>query len=171
MSDHLGELLSSYIDEEMTEIEKEWVERHLETCGACKDEYVQMMMMKHQFQEVYQMIELPEGIEDKVFAKINSNLAPRSFGFLNGTAFLIMVALAVVLSLISGPIVTVGVYIVQTIFSIGRGLMYAVPSLLSAIPYMAAAVSGFIVIIIIMSIFTLRFLVHSVGKTAGVEDI
>lgn len=171
MSEHIRELLSSYIDDEITQAEKELVEGHLESCLECKNELFQLGMIKEQFKSAFQMIEIPDMIEDKVMMEIEQSRVPHSFGLLNSTAILVMAMLAIVLSLASGPVITVGVYIFQTVLSIGRGLIYTIPSLISAVPYAAAAASAFIVIIVAMAIFALRFLVHSVGKPAGAEDL
>ncbi|XJZ28797.1 anti-sigma factor family protein [Bacillota bacterium Lsc_1132] len=171
MSEHIGEMLSSYIDDEVNEIEREWVERHLENCLECKSEYLQLKMINEQFHNAYQMIEIPAGIEEMVFTRIQQNRAPRSFRLLNGMAILIIVALAFAVMAASGPFATAGIYIFQTLFSIGRGLIFAISSLLTAVPYMLGAVSAFMLVVVALSIVTLRFLVHSVGKTAGAEEL
>lgn len=171
MSEHIGEVLSSYIDDEITQAEKEWIEGHLESCLECKNEFLQLKMIKEQFKRTFQMIDIPDTIEDKVMVEIGKGHEQRTFGLLNSTAILIMAGFAIVLSLASGPLITVGVYIFQTLLSIGRGLIYTIPSLISAIPYAAEAASAFILSIVIMAIFALRFLVHSVGKPAGAEDL
>ncbi len=171
MSEHIGELLSSYIDDEVSEIERKWVERHLENCLECKREYLQLKMIQEQFQTAYQMIKIPETIEENVFAKIQQNRTPRSFPLLNGVAIFILVALAVGILAASGPFATAGIYIVQTIFSIGRGLIFALSSLLSAVPYMLGVVSAFMLVVVALAMVILRFLVHSVGKTVGAEEL
>ena len=171
MSEHIGELLSSYIDDEVSEIERDRVERHLENCLECKSEYLQLIRIHEQFQAAYQMIEIPEAIEENVFARIQQNRVPSSFSLFTGASFFILVALGFGIMAASGPFATAGIYIVQTLFSIGRGLVFALSSLLSAVPYMLGSISAFMLVVVALAMVILRFLVHSVGKTAGVEEL
>ncbi|MGG5254391.1 sigma-70 family RNA polymerase sigma factor [Neobacillus sp. SM06] len=171
MSEHIGELLSSYIDDEVSEIERDWVERHLENCLKCKSEYLQLIKIHEQFQAAYQMIEIPDGIEKNVFARIQQNRAPSSFSLFTGASIFILVAFSFGIMAALGPFATAGIYIVQTLFSIGRGLVFALSSLLTAVPYMVGAISAFMLVVVALAMVILRVLVHSVGKTAGVEEL
>jgi hypothetical protein len=71
----------------------------------------------------------------------------------------------------TSPILSIGLPIFHSVYSIARGLIYAVPSIISAIPYVVNVIIALILCFILLAILTLSYLVHTMGKTVRAEDI
>lgn len=168
MSEHLGELISQYLDGEIrNEAEKAMIEEHLSICPQCQQQLNGYIAIREQLTVMFDRIEIPDRLEDKVLAKIHQASIQQYFW----AAIATMLGFGLVFLLISGPLLRAGLHISQTAFSIARGLTYAFPSILGAIPNMVAVASIFIVVFIIIALAMLRYLVHTMGKTPRAEDI
>ncbi len=64
-----NELLSQYIDLEVTPQDKVKIDQHLETCQACKTEYEELKAVSEMLKEL-PMKELPEGFEAELHEKL-----------------------------------------------------------------------------------------------------
>ncbi|MDP4084348.1 MAG: zf-HC2 domain-containing protein [Bacillota bacterium] len=172
MSEHIsGELLSSYIDDETDEDEKAIIERHLGICLDCHNEFVNLTLLKEQILKEYLMVDIPVSMEDHVMAKIQQSISQKSSSFINHAAIFVVLSFALVGMGATGPFLSIGLHIFNTLFSIAGGLMYAITSILSAIPYMVEAISAVIFILIVLAIFILRYLVNTLAKTVEAGDI
>lgn len=172
MSEHIsGELLSSYFDEELNEKENAMIERHLSACPYCQDDLNHLTSMKKQIKSDYLLVEIPDSIEDRVMAKIQQSIIESSSSSLNRTAFFVVLTFVIIALCAAGPFFFLGVHVLNTLFSIAKGLIYAIPSLLATIPYMIEVISAVIFILIVLAIFILRYLVNTMVKTVEVGDL
>lgn len=170
MTEHIENLLSEYMDDELTEMEKQTVEKHIAICSACKNRLLELMSLRKGLQAAFFHIEIP-AIEEKVLEKIKLSSINRSSGTLNLLAFIMLFSFGVMLFGATSPFMTVGFSIFHSVYIIVRGIIYAVPSIIAAIPYAAEVIVVLIICFIAISIFVLRYLVAAVGKTVRVEDI
>jgi predicted anti-sigma-YlaC factor YlaD len=171
MSEHIGELLSLYIDDEVGEDEKNRIEKHLAQCQQCQNDFLELTMLKNQMYAEFQFIDIPDNIEDQVMAKISKTILVKHSQTVNRTAPFVLIAFGILFMVATGPFLTLGLHIFHTFFSIGRGLIYAIPSILSAIPYVLEVLSIVILVLIILAIIALKFLVHTIGKTVRTGDL
>lgn len=171
MSDHIEELLSEYIDDELNEEQKQTIEEHLSICSDCNHRLQEIKLLRKQILEAYLSIEIPSRIEDKVMAKIQQASIKKAISVLNLFAFLSLFAFGIMLMVTASPFLTVGLPIFHSAYSIARGLIYAVPSIISALPHVVEVIIVLILSFILISILTLSYLVHTMGKTVRAEDI
>ena len=77
MSDHIGDLLSAYIDNELTENERQLVEEHLYDCPECFAIFSDFMMLKNDvlqtFRSFFQFCvsKIPHHVSDVVCLTLN----------------------------------------------------------------------------------------------------
>ena len=172
MAEHIEEeLLSEYMDDELSEMEKQKIDQHLATCSVCSKQLKQLMMLRKEIHATYLPIDIPGLIEEKVLEKIQQASLMKSRGILNLLAMFMLFVFGITLFVTTSPLLTVGFPIFHSVYSISRGLIYAVPSIISAIPYVVEVIIVFILCFIAIAIFTLRYLVHTMGKTVRAEDI
>lgn len=171
MSEHVKELLSDYMDDEITEMEKQMIETHLATCADCTNQLRDLMSIREQIFAAYQKIVIPSTIEDKVLEKIHMASIRNYSGILNRMAIIMLITFGMMFLITASRILTVGLPIFHSLYSIARGLIYAVPSIISAIPYVVEVITVLMLSFIAIAILTLRYLVHMMGKNVRVEDI
>lgn len=171
MSDHIENLLSEYMDDELNDEEKQRIEKHLSTCSDCNHRLHELRSLRKQILAAYLPIEIPAMIEELVFEKIQQASIKKSSGALNLLAFLSLFAFAIMLMVTASPILTIGLPIFHSVYSIARGLIYAVPSIISALPYVVDVIIALILCFIIFAVLAIRYLVHTMGKTVRAEDI
>lgn len=171
MSEHIGELLSLYIDEEISGDEKCLVEKHLSNCPDCQNELYELSFLKNQLTAEYQFLDIPDLIEDQIMAKISQRSAVNTSRIFNRNALLVMITFSLLFIVMTGPFLTMGLHIFHTLISIGSGLVYAIPSILSAIPYVIEVVSIILFVLIILAVIALRFVVKTMGNTVRTGDL
>lgn len=72
-------LLSSYIDKDINEIDKAELEKHLAICDGCMDEYKMLLTIVNSCNAVEE-VELPPGFNDKLYSEIKGLSKKRSRG-------------------------------------------------------------------------------------------
>jgi predicted anti-sigma-YlaC factor YlaD len=171
MSEHIGYLLNDYLDDELNDTEKALIEQHLFNCSYCTNQLIELTSLNQQILDAYQIVDIPDLIEDRVLAEIEQESVKTYLGKLNRVAIFVIVFFGITFLAATSPFLTVGVHIFQTTFSIGRGLIYAFPSIIAAIPYFVEVTAVLIVLLITLALLIIRFLVHNMGKTAGAEEL
>lgn len=171
MSEHIKELLSDFMDNEINEDERQMIEKHLAVCTDCNNWFRELTTLRKQILATYQMIEVPSTIEGNVLEKIQGVSIKKYSGVLNRIAIIMFFAFGIMFLVTTSPFLTVGLPIFHTIYSIARGLIYAIPSIISAIPYVVEVITVVIFSFIALAVITLRYLVHSMGTTVRAEDI
>lgn len=167
MAEHIGDLLSLYIDGEINGQDRKKIEKHLALCPECKEQLHELSSMRDQIKSAFKMIDVPDRIEDMVMSEIHQVMI-KKYIFV---AITLMAGMGLFFFLSMIQILTAGLHIFQTTFSISKGLIYAIPSLMSANPNVIVAISIFIIIFIVAALLMLRYLIHTMGKTLRVEDI
>lgn len=172
MSEHISEeLLSLYIDEEVNVEEKDMIEGHISQCMDCQNGLLDLSLLHEQILSEYQLINIPDLIEDHVMGKIQETMNQKSSTFLNRAAIIVVLAFGLMTMGATSPFIHVGLHIINTLYSISKGLIYAIPSILSAIPYMIEAISAAILLLIVLAIIILRYLVNTMAKTVEAGDM
>ncbi|SDO32441.1 Putative zinc-finger [Paenibacillus sp. yr247] len=78
MSNHIEDQLSAYMDNELSETERQQVEEHLNTCTECSELLKDLSEIRNQVFNVFHSVEAPEGFEDKVIHTIGLNVSKGS---------------------------------------------------------------------------------------------
>ncbi len=157
MSDHIGDLISAYIDNELTENERQLVEEHLFDCPECFAILNDFMMLKNDILQTYRSIEAPDTVEDVVLHAIRT-LVPskptrkRYWLFVPLLSSLLFFA---IIFLFIGPFVFKFISVGLKVF---MNLMFATGSLLASDPYVIAGLIGFSLLLMIGSSISLRLL-------------
>src|SRR5947199_8630306 len=88
MSEHIKELLSDYMDNEINEDERQMIEKHLAVCTDCNNWFRELTTLRKQILATYQMIEVPSTIEGNVLEKIQGVSIKKYTGVLNRIAII-----------------------------------------------------------------------------------
>lgn len=156
MKSHPGELISTYIDGELTDTERSLVEYHLKSCDECRALVEKLSDIKMRVCAAYQSMEIPELLVEKVMDAVeNSRIikgpAPSRTPWLGITA-IVMAFLLVLLSLI--PIAFFGAKYVS-VFNMLLSLLRAVPVLIAAVPSLLEVFSVFALSLLFISVWSL----------------
>jgi len=160
MSDHIEELISAYIDDELTEGERVQVEKHLAQCPDCSAIVKDMLDIQHQVRSAFQLIEVPDDLDNKVISGLTTErAAPRS-----GFQFWIMAPIILVLGLVALAIMFTRTFLfdLSTIFvKIIFTLMNAIGSILGSEPLILKSVVGCALLIMIGSGISIKHLLKA----------
>ncbi|MGD8189593.1 anti-sigma factor family protein [Brevibacillus ginsengisoli] len=149
MDNHVQELLSSYLDNELSHEERIWVESHLKTCEECQVFLYELSSMRNYIISTYQEIEIPEDLELQVMAHLNK--ATSSPIGLVAIASLASLSLLVLL-----PILLIGMGVFSSVVTIFGSLLHLATVIISSIPTVITAISAFSVVLVVFSIWSLR---------------
>lgn len=160
MAEHVEELLSAYLDRELNETEHKKVKVHLRHCSECREELKGLEWLKEQMAFTYQNIEAPVGFEYRLAERIEEtqqrkdDSRKRALGFIG--AFLVA---AVLFAL--APALSLGAAMTTFVVHISYDLLSIVPFLFSAVPLMLGTVCLVAVLLIILSLWSLRRLLEA----------
>jgi predicted anti-sigma-YlaC factor YlaD len=154
VTDHVEELLSAYIDHELTEEEAHRVRDHIKTCESCRETLYSLQHVRDQLHDAYEKVEVPASLEQAVMASIA--VLERKTGVANGFG----IWLAGVISLIvmgataalMAPILIAIAKFLYKLAGIGIKIWQTVPIVVGAIPYFTVILYGATIILIIVSV-------------------
>lgn len=160
MSIHIDELISAYIDNELTETERQQVEEHLSSCLECSTLLGDLRNIKNQVFAAFHSIEVPESLEDTVIEAVSSAVpskpSPRRFWLfapLLGTLLFLAMTFAFIGSFVF-KFTSVGCKVIVN-------LIYALGSFLGSDPNVIAGLIGFSLLLIIGSSVSLKLLLKT----------
>jgi len=161
MAEHVKELLSAYIDNELTEDDVHRVREHLKTCEECRDSLYELQLLKENIYYAYENVEVPVHLEtsimDKIYA-LEQETNPRNYFAFWITGFVAMVLLAGMAALVA-PFMYFIARFIYKLASIGFKIWHTVPIVMSAIPYFTFMLyGGAFVVIAISAWFLYRLL-------------
>lgn len=161
MSEHIEHLLSGYMDNELTEHERNEVERHLTACPRCRGILSDLIDIQGQVVAAFQTGEVPESIEDRVLHTIRAEAsAPVS----KNNRVWLLVPIASVILLIAAAFALTGSFLIKLTSITGKvllNLIYAFGSVLGADPLIMAGLLGVSFILIIVSGISLKHLLKT----------
>ncbi|MDQ0497063.1 zf-HC2 domain-containing protein [Paenibacillus brasilensis] len=157
MSDHIVDLISAYMDNELTKHERQQVEEHLYNCPECFAIFNDFMMLKNDVLQTFRSIEAPETVEETVLQAIRNPVPSNP----SRERYWIFVPLLISLLIFVIVFTLVGSFTFK-LASVGwkvfMNLMFAVGSLLASDPYLTAGLIGFSLMLMIGSGFSLTLL-------------
>lgn len=163
MSNHIENQLSAYMDNELSETERQQVEEHLDTCPGCSALLTDLSGIKNQVFAAYHSIEAPGGFEDRVINAIGLH-ATRE----NGTkgSIWLLVPLVSVLCFISIVLVVLGSYLFKIgsiMLKVAYNLIHVFGDVLGSHTYIIAGLIGFSIVLIVASSISIKYLLKTSG--------
>ncbi|ERI07472.1 anti-sigma factor family protein [Aneurinibacillus aneurinilyticus] len=152
---HMEEMISAYIDDELTDAERRLVETHINKCKECKKLVEDLSMMKNQVFTTYQSIEIPDNMEQYFLSSIEQktqrgkNKIP--WPIVIGSVILIILAV-----LCLSPLATFGVGLISLLFTIMMRLLQVASTFMAVVPSLFIGVIGFAVLLLLISVLSLR---------------
>lgn len=87
----IGDLLSGYLDHELTQQQSQQVQVHLDTCGHCRRLHADLKSMKEQMRQLSYPIS-----DEEMLAALENDLVASSSGHIGWTLLIIAASIAVV---------------------------------------------------------------------------
>jgi predicted anti-sigma-YlaC factor YlaD len=164
MVKHIDDLLSAYLDGELSERAKEAVERHMADCGECHGLYKEFIRMREEWQQAYETFSVPDALTFRVLAAIEqkeADTATRTFffnealrwGAIGGILLLLMVHVV----LVSVFRFVLSFHLLNYLISLSRGVYTVVTS----VPYVSSVLFVVSVSFLLLSVWCLRRLLSS----------
>ncbi|MCF6093025.1 zf-HC2 domain-containing protein [Microaerobacter geothermalis] len=158
--EHVKELISAYIDHELSDSERLLVENHLTTCKECQSLAKELSLMSQQITNYYQSVDVPDDFEQKVFADLNGLASDQISDnkTLKWIAIFASVLLLVVFLASFSPIVLMIVGLASSFFTIMYSLIRIIPLIITQIPYLTGGSMMLAFFVMLLSVWSLRHL-------------
>lgn len=167
MNEHVNELLSAFIDQELSDSESIKVNNHLAVCTQCQDEVDELQAMRERISFFYGSIDIPDfQFENAVLNKIRE-LKPTNLIAYKWIAGGTIIFFAIILSIFLftfGNALYMGITFASEFIKIGVSLSHAFFSVLSSIPFLLEVFAITTIIIVGLSVWSVRYLLRT--KTA-----
>ena len=164
MNEHVDELLSAYLDDELSEMEYIKVKNHLTTCNRCEESLHELQKVQEEISLLYRSIEIPDfQFEHAVMAKIKE-LSPKNsiyYKWIVGLPTLFL-AIIIAISLFAfSNIVYAGVTVISEIIKIAVSLSHTLVSVISSVPFLLEVFAITTLIIVGLSVWSVRYLLRT----------
>lgn len=172
MDKHVSDLLSAYLDHELTDAERLQVENHLRACHTCRTLLDELSLLTMTLSSVYQSAEVPDSIEQRVMLRIAQHDAAHppitsdrtllhrgGRETANSTMWWANIAFAVLLGTFGGIAVLFGSFGLGPIlsgFKILTSLLHGIAIAAGSIPYLAIGLAGLSGMLLLLSLWSLR---------------
>ncbi|MBN6185485.1 zf-HC2 domain-containing protein [Aneurinibacillus sp. BA2021] len=150
---HAEDVLSAYIDGELTESERAWVESHLKNCTKCRELADELSALSGQLFTLYQSVEAPPMLEQKIRAAITGpSVSGTLVRYLPTAAILSGVMLMSVLFVFA----LFGMGVVSSMMSVVIGVIHILPVFIASVPSLLGGVVGASLALLLVSVWSLR---------------
>lgn len=158
MPEHVKDLISAYLDEELNGMEVQHVEHHLSRCPECRKELAELKELREEMTFAYSSIEAPDGFVDSVMAEIgtSSPVSKKFEAFKKWIIALLVIFMVTVLSMQIAPFLSLGAAMVTFVFNFGFELLRFISFIISKIPYMLGFVCAVAGSLILLSLWSLK---------------
>lgn len=162
MSNHIEDLISAYIDNELTENERQQVEEHLHKCPECSAVLTDLMEIKNEVFTTYRSIKAPETLEDMVIQYIVSSVPSNTSTSRQRYWLLVPLFSPLLFFVIAFAFIGSFVFKFTSVgFKVIVNLVYAAGSILGSDPYVIAGLVGFALLLLIGSSVSLTLLLKT----------
>lgn len=157
MNNHVHELLSAFIDGELTEDERKKVAEHVANCPQCSKELKELQWLKQELFAAYHSIEIPDvQFEHSIMNKMEQLSSPNRF--VRRIISVMVLLMAAVILFKMGTVLYVAIMLASSFMNIGLSLLHALASVLAAIPFLLIAFFFTSIVIWGISIWSIRYL-------------
>jgi anti-sigma factor RsiW len=153
MTNHPELQISAYIDNELSEQDRQEVENHIESCAPCQRLLEELLVMQTDVSQMYSSLQAPRGLDDRIRHAIQDESALKVKGY--GWFSIPIVALLVlgILWLITG---TVLLKLLSSLMKFMVVMVYMVSHLISTLPTLAGLTLVLSLIILSISGYSLK---------------
>jgi anti-sigma factor RsiW len=154
---HMKEQLSAYLDGELSQVERQEVEAHLETCEACQELLEDFLQLKDNLVLSFSTVEAPENLEEQVMRslRIRTSAAEKYAGLL---IFLCILIPFVIFYALAGTVI---IKLVHGFSKFMITLMYAASHFILSIPVLSGMTILLSLSILAVSFYSLKRLLHT----------
>lgn len=158
MAEHVKDLLSAYLDEELNKNEVQKVDQHLKACPACRKELKELNLLRDRIFSAYSSVDVPVGFVDQVMAGIEKPqpVSEKFSVFRKWAIALVVVFILAVLSMQLAPFISFGAAMVTFVFNFGYEMLRFISFIISKIPYMLGLVCAVTGSLIMISVWSLK---------------
>lgn len=172
MDKHVSDLLSAYLDHELTDLERLQVENHLRACHTCRTLLDELSVLQITVSSVYQSAEAPDSIGQRVMARIAHHraghhpitaertlLQRRGRETANSTMWWANIAFSILLGAFGGIAVLFGSFGLRPIlsgFKILASFLHGIAIAAGSIPYLAIGLAGLSGTLLLLSLWSLH---------------
>jgi predicted anti-sigma-YlaC factor YlaD len=153
MEHHIDEFVSAYLDNELSDNDRQAVNDHLQSCQQCNQLVEELQHVQSEVMGLFHDVHAPAGLENKVLAKINQKSPIRSGIFTIGISLLCMFTVIYFF----GSFIFKAVSICTKILI---GMIYTGTHFMGYQPMTRLSVVLFAMILLVISGFALRRLLH-----------
>ncbi|HEX6922274.1 MAG TPA: zf-HC2 domain-containing protein [Bacillales bacterium] len=165
MAEHVQNLLSAYIDDELDERDRKQVESHLRNCPRCLQEFEELRTLQQQLYTVYESVEAPDEFEISVMEKIEGQRLDSSHNrenqLVKWAIAIFAASLMIVVFIYMAPLIYLGLTLASTSVTIGFHLLHTVSQIVSSIPYLLGTLLVGAAILIVLSLWSLHKILES----------
>lgn len=156
MDEHVKNLLSFYIDNELSPNDQVKCKNHLKECDECREDYLYLKKMKEGLAESYEGIQAPEELELTIMEQITSNPIPYEKRISFRVPIGIGAASLLFLMFIMMGWFTTWMKIGTSILTMGITFYHALSLLMASLPYIIEIVGVITVILSVLFTYTLQ---------------
>ncbi|WP_171628555.1 anti-sigma factor family protein [Paenibacillus plantarum] len=158
MSDHIEDLLSDYMDNELDDLDRQRVEEHLLTCSACSALLSDLSAFKNQVFTAFHAIEAPVGFDDKVMQAISLNPSPEHASTASKWLLVPLVSAFCFIMLVLAAMGPFLFKLGSILLKVTYNLMSVFGDILGSNTYLIVGLTGFSIILIVASSLSLKHL-------------
>jgi predicted anti-sigma-YlaC factor YlaD len=158
MTYHLEDQLSAYMDDELSDEERQQVEAHLEICESCQVLLEELLSIQSNVMHTFIMIQEPVDLEIRVLQAIADRTEPAATA--KGWILVTLMAFMAsgILWFLTGPVL---VKLIHGVLKLMIALVYMASHFVTGVPVLSGLTVVLSLIIITTSIFSLRRLLQT----------
>ncbi|MEX1031496.1 MAG: zf-HC2 domain-containing protein [Paenibacillaceae bacterium] len=158
MTNHPELQISAYIDNELSEQDRQEVENHIESCTSCQRLLEEMLVMQTDVSQMYSRLQAPKGMDDRILQAIRDESAMKVNGL--GWFSIPVVALLVlgILWLMTGAVL---LKLLSGLMKFTVVMVYMVSHFISTLPILAGLTLVLSLIILSISSYSLKRLLQT----------
>jgi anti-sigma factor RsiW len=159
MTNHPEQQISAYIDDELSELDRQEVANHIESCASCQRLFEELLVLQSDVSQTYKMLKAPNELDSRIFQAIKSEPTKKGEGrgWLSSVPLIALMVLgalwlmtgAVILNLLSGLVK----------FTVA--IVYMVSHFISTVPVLSGLTLVLSLIVLSISGYSLKRLLQT----------
>ncbi|WP_181444491.1 anti-sigma factor [Bacillus sp. 03113] len=159
MNEHVNQLLSAFIDDELENEQRKKVENHLAICPFCHSEYMELEAIRKELFSFYQSIEVPDYHFEKA---VNEKLNRSSFSYQKITWLMTFLAsfLVFMLYMKFGTTLYAGITFTSAFVGVCISFFHVLVSILATIPFLLEILIITLIIVVGITLWSVQYLIR-----------
>jgi anti-sigma factor RsiW len=164
MTNHPELQISAYIDNELSEQERQEVENHFESCLSCRSLLEELLVLQTDVSQAYNKLQSPKELDNRILQAIKGGSAKKVKGI--GWLFSFPVVALIVLGVLWLMTGAVFLKLLSGFLKFAVLLVYMVSHFISTLPTLAGLTLVLSLIILSVSSYSLKRLLQSTTTTS-----